>query len=467
MARVGLWALALLLAMPTAGAWEASFVSRPSAVSLAESLLLAGSVNATAPEGGYFGAPFGATGLLFDGLVDVVYCPDQAGEPRADTQCPQNEPMTGVAAFYIHGGGIVAFAPNAPIELTARATAAALGGPNVTLNERDLGPGLYVGGDAVVKASGNSLILRPLLGNASIELRGDQGFRTYNGTEYTLLVTGDFNETTLESRGAFVAGPSLDVRVSRAGLALAERELVVDDLFATLRALQPPERADRRAAVAGSFGLFQLVPALLDGAAAARTNLTLNGEERGVFTFVRLEDGRFSHADGNWTGTGNANYMIDDEVVAPRPGASVRFPIVIPAVMIAAAIGARALTYRDPLKPRGRYVAHGIRLGGVGLLALLAASTLTPVLGFSPLLDAPSLALRSRVQLALLVFGMVASAYLAVGLPSESLARSLLAWRDRPRAIVVPAVVGLLATMLFVLFATHILLSFVARFVRL
>jgi hypothetical protein len=75
--------------------------------------------------------------------------------------------------------------------------------------------------------------------------------------------------------------------------------------------------------------------------------------------------------------------------------------------------------------------------------------------------------MRSRVQLALLVIGMVATAWLAIGLPVESLARSMFAWRGREKAIVIPVLVGLATATLFLLLATPVLLSFVARFVRL
>lgn len=463
-ARVGVGALALLLLLPTALAWEARFVSAPAEASLTESLLLAGAVNATAPEGGYFGAPF-ADRLLFDQPVSIQYCPDRAGEPQMDAQCPQAEALTG-ARVYVLAGGLVAQSPTGAIELTTRATAAALGGPNVTLNEFAVGAALYVGGQTVVKATGGALVVRPLLSEASIELRGDQGFRTYNGTAYTLLVSG-FDESTLEARGAFVAAPALDVHLARAGTRSAETDLRVDDLYDTLRALQPPERADRRTTVTGAFGFFQIVPALLDGAAAARTNLTLNDAPRDDFTFVRLEDGRFSHEDGNWTGSGNATYMLDGEVLVPRPGAGVRFPILIPIALIGLAVLARAFTPRSAPRRSRRYLAASIRVGGLLALCFLVGSTLAPLLGFSPLVDAASLTLRSRVQLALLVVGMVASAYAAIGFPAESLARSVFAWREQPRATLVPAAVGLAATLIFILLATPILLSFVARFVRL
>lgn len=71
------------------------------------------------------------------------------------------------------------------------------------------------------------------------------------------------------------------------------------------------------------------------------------------------------------------------------------------------------------------------------------------------------------MQLALLVTGMVALAWVSIGLPAESLARSAFAWRGRTRALLLPVVAGLAATLAFVLLATPILLSVVARFVRL
>lgn len=466
MARVALLACIALTLLPTAAAWEATFVSSPSEVSLAESLLLAGAIDATAPDGAFFGAPYGVD-VTFDGPVDVRVCPDQAGEPQTSPQCAQNEDTTGVLSFYVLAGGVVAQAPNGVVELSTRATAAALGGPNVTLNEQRIGMGIVVGGPSVITAQDDALILRPLLANASIEVRGNEGFRIYNGTAYTMFVSGSFNTTTLEARGAFLASSELEVRVARAGLVPAETELSVEQLFATLREIQAPERADRRAAVAGAFGPFQLVPALLDGAAAARVNLTLNGGPRGAFTFVRLEDGRFAHDGVNWTGSGNASYMVDDDAVAQSPGKAAKLPIALPIALVVLALAARYLTIREPIARRRRYVALAIRLGGLVLLSFLVASTLAPLLGFSPLLDARSLSLRSRVQLALLNFGMVAIAYVGVGLPIESLVRSLLAWRKRATAIVVPVLVGLAATLVLILVATPALLSFVARSVRL
>ncbi|HVM44722.1 MAG TPA: hypothetical protein VM582_02210, partial [Candidatus Thermoplasmatota archaeon] len=339
MRTYALLAVALLLAPPGAAAWEARFVAAPSEVSLAASLLLAGAVHASAPSGGFFGAPH-AQRLLFDAPVAVRFCPDQAGEPQSSPQCPGGSGTTG-ARLYVRSGGLVAFAPDGELNLSTRASAAALGGPNVTLNKRAVGAGVYVGGNAVVTSTGGALVVRPLLPNASIEVRGDDGFFTYNGTAYTLVVSGGFNESRLEARGAFLAAPDIDVRVERAGLREAEAHLRVEELFTTLRALQPAERADRRAAVAGAFGLFQLVPALLDGAAATRANLTLNDEARSEFTFVRLSDARFGHDGANWTGSGNATYMTDAAVLAPHPDAHVRFPVLVPLVIIGGAIVAR------------------------------------------------------------------------------------------------------------------------------
>lgn len=466
-ARVALALVMVLLAIPGASAWEARFVSTPAAASLQEALLLAGALDASAPEGGFFGAPV-AGRLIFDAPVDVVYCPDQVGEPQLDPACAQAELTTG-ARLYVLAGGLVARAPTGGLSLAARASAAALGGPNVTLNELPVGAAVYVGGEAVVRSGGGALAIRPLLSEASLEVRGNEGFRTYNGTAYTLHVTG-FNESTLEARGAFLAAQELVVRVDRAGIARAEAELRVEELYDTLRVLQPPERADRRSLVAGAFGLFQLVPALLDGAAAARTNLTLDDEPRTEFTFVRLEDARFSHDGASWRGIGNATYMLDGEELVTRPGSTAegsRWTIAIPVVLLLAAIGLRLLTYRAEARSSRRWLAMLVRVVGFVVLCFLVGATLAPLLGFSPVLDAPTLSLRSRVQLLLLVTGMALAAYLAIGLPAESIARSAFAWLDRPRALLVPVSVGVAGACLFALLATPLLLSFVARSVRL
>lgn len=456
-------ALAALLATPSAAAWSASLRASPADASLRDSLLVAGALRATGSEG-VLGAPL-ADRLSFDAPVAIRYCPDQAGEAQPDGNCPGGETTSG-ARLYVWSGGLVAQAPGATLTLVAPASAGALSGPNVTLNSLPLPPGLFVGGAATVEVEGSSLALRPLERTASLEVRGDQGFRTYNGTAYTLYING-FSLATLEAHGAFVAASDLDVQVSRAGLVPAERDLRVVDLYTLLYAVQPPESADRRAAIPGAFGPFQLVPALLDGAAAKRENLTLGEDLRGGFTFLRMRDARFSHDGGNWTGSGNASYMVQDQLVTPQPGTRVKFPVLLTFFLVAGAVIARVATDRVAPSKKRRLLAHLVRVAGLVLLCLLAASTLAPLLGFSPLLDASQLALRSRIQLALLVTGIVATAFIAVGFPAESLARSAFSWRTRPRAILLPALVGLLCTALFILLATPVLLSFVARFVRL
>lgn len=465
-ARLVLATLVLLVATPGAAAWEARLAAHSSEVSLAESLLLAGAIDATVPDGGTFGAPY-ARVFAFDGLADVRVCPDQAGEPQASPQCVQAEDTTGIDKLRINAGGVVARLPAGPIALRANATAAALGGPNVTIGRQAIGPAIVVGGDAYVVAEGNALIVRPLLANASIEVRGNEGFRVYNGTGYTMFVSGDLTKTKLEASGAFLAGEGLDVAVSRSTLVAAETSLVVEHLFTTLREIQAPERADRRASIARAFGPFQLVPALLNGAAAAQVNLTLNGAPRDAFTFVRLQDGRFTHDGANWTGSGNATYLVDGETVAPAPSRVPVFPYWLPILLVVAALAGRALSDRDPPRRRARYVALALRLAGLAGLMVLAAARLAPLFGFSPLLDARELSLRSRTQLALLVLGMVATAYLAVGIPLESVARSIHARMGRRQALLVPVLAGLLGALVFVLLATPTLLSFVARYVRL
>lgn len=456
-------ALAALLLAPTAGAWAATMHAAATDASLRDSLLVAGSLRAVGSEG-LFGAPV-ADRLTFDAPVTVRHCPDQGGNPQPDGNCPGGE-LTHGARLYFRSGGFVAHAPQATLALDAPATAGALGGTNVTLNEFVMPPGLYVGGNATVDVEGASLALRPLRSASSIEVRGDEGFRTYNGTALTLYITG-FSAATLDAHGVFVAAPDLSVTIGRAGLVPAERDLRVFDLYTLLSDLQPPEKADRRAAIPGAFGPFQFVPALLDGAAAKRTNLTLNDELRSDFAFLRLADARFAHDGGNWTGSGNATYLVEDDLVKLQPGRAATFPILVPILLVAAAITGRVLTDRGHPTKKRRALAHLTRIGGLVLLCFLAAATLTPLLGFSPLLDMDDLSLRSRVQLALLVFGMMLTSFLTVGFATESLARSAFAWRHRSRALLVPALLGIVAAGVFILLATPALLSFVARFVRL
>lgn len=461
---IPLWLLGILC-VPFAAAWEASFVSTPSEVGLRESLLVAGALDARAIGGaGTFGAPR-VDLVAFDVPADINVCLDQAGEAQTDPGCAGE--VTRAARLYVLAGGIVA-RPLGEGELVLRsdATAAALGGPNVTINQVPVGPGAYSGGRTTLVANASGFLVRPIQPLASIEVRGAEGFRTYNGSAFTMFVT-NVSQARVEGTGAFLGGPGLDVNVTRAGLRRAEAGIRVGDLYALLREIQPPERADRRADLADAFGSFQLVPALLDGAVAGRTNLSMNGAPRAEFTLVRVADFRAGHDGVNWTGSGNASYLIEGEVLAPRPGASIGFPLVIPLLLAAAAIAARVMTPRAAARRARRAAALLVRAGGLALLGSITAAALAPLLGFSPLLDARVLEARSRVQLALLVAGMVATAWFAVGLPGESLARSAFAWRERPRALLIPVLVGLLATLAFVLLAAPVLLSFVARFVRL
>lgn len=455
--------LALLLAIPAAAAWPASLVATGERVSLRDSLLLAGALDASAPAG-VFGAPR-VEGLFFGDAVVVAMCADTP-DGRPTSSCATNETTT-AARFYVHSGGVVVQPPpDAQVTLRATATAAALGGPNLTLNAVPLPPALFSGGATAVESTGDAFTLRPLGSDASIEVRGDQGFRTYNGTGYTLFVS-QAEGALLEARGAFLGAREMDVALSRAGVAAADEGIHVDELYELLRAVQPPESADRRADLAEAFGPFQLVAPLLDGAAAARANLTLDGEPQDGFVFLRVEDLRLSRADDAWQGSGNASYIVADDVLTPRPGATTSVPLVVSILLVAGAVVGRVLTDRKAAQRPRRRLAWLLRLGGLALMAGIASAFLAPLLGFSPLLDVASLGARSRVQLALLALGMALAAYAAVGLPAESLARSAYAWRDRPRAVVVAALVGLAATLLFLAFASATLLSVVARVVRL
>lgn len=457
-------AFALLLLVPTAGAWGFQWESGSDDVSLTDSPLVAGALRVQA-TGGRFGSPQ-VDVVAFGRALRVEMCPDSAGEPSSAPNCPDGEITTEASLFVLAGGFVVVPASDAAVTLDAPAAAGALGGPNVTVNRVTLGPAAYVGGASVMEAEGDRFDLRPVGEGTSIEVRGDQGFRRYNGTAYTLRLQGA-EGAHVESRLSYMGGQDLSVEVRRAPLGAAERGILVDDLFRVVRSVQPPESADRRADLAEAFGPFQLVPALLNGGVAGRANVTLDGEARDGFTFVRVDDLRLGSNLSRWSGAGNATYLVEGDVISTRPGAGARFPLAVPVILVGLALLGRAVTLREA-PPRGRRrLAALARVLGFVLLALVAAAMLSPLLGFSPLLDGDELAQRSRVQFALVVAGMAAVAYLGIGLPVESLMRTAFAQRARPAAVAWPAAIGVAAALGFVLVGSATLLAFVARYVRL
>lgn len=467
--------LGLLLTPTAAAAWSFRLEGGADDVSLTDSPLVAGRLVANA-TGAIFGAPT-IERATFGREATIGYCPDAAsGEeppsapaPGADdprVACNGGEQLTNAGIYVFAGGLVVQAAPDVEARLVAEAAVGALAGPNLTLNRVALGPAVLVGGPAEIDSDGDAYVIRPLGGNASVEIRGDQGFRRYNGTGYTLRVVGA-SGAHIESRGTFLGGDGLALAIDRAPLARAERGIDVEDLFVLLRAVQPAERADRRADLAEAFGPFQLVPALLNGAIAGRGNLTLDGVPQDDLLFLRVTDLRMERNETAWTGGGNATYLVQADVLAPRPGTGTRFPLLAPVVLLALALAGRALTAREPAPRRRRLAANALRLAGFAFLVLVAAAFLKTLLGFSPLFDAPSLALRSRVQLALLTTGMAATSYLGIGLPVDSLARTAMSHRKRPDAVLLPALLGLLAALLFLLLASATLLAFIARYVRL
>lgn len=461
--------LILVLGAPTASAWRADvlqpFSGEPT---LRSSLLLAGDLNATAP-----GAPYGAPLVQRAGFGDqltIQFCPDQPeGAAALDpTRAACTATHTEARLRVLAGGMIVVPQVDANVTLDVPAGTAALGGVNMSLNRFPAGPGIYAGGDVRVRAEGSAFILRPLGGaNASLEVRSREGFQVYNGTSYTLRLQGA-EGAFLEARGAFLVLPEGSrVAMARAPVRVAEAGLGLEDLFRLQRALVEPELADRRADLTEAFGPFQVVPALLDGALAARANLTLNGEPRTGFTLLSLDDLTLAPEGGNWTGSGNATYVVLDDTVSPEPGHRTSLPLVGPALLLVVALAARWLTPRQTPPRSRRVLAFATSLACLLLVAVLGAWIVGLTLGIDPLQQRDDLSLRSQVQLGLLVLGMLLLAHLWVGLAARSLARSILAGAHRPAAVVAPIVVGYLACALFLLWARPAAVAFVAKVVRL
>lgn len=468
--RVGALLLAALLLAPTAAAWTAQVRQDVApGLRLRDGLLLGGAVDARANGTAALGAA-DASGLFVGEGATITACPAQEGA-SGPTCGGRPDAPNAHARLRVLSGGVVVWPLNpSPALLATPAGAALLGRADLRNLSQPLdvaGPAIAVGGGARAHADGSDFLVRPFGRNVSLEVRGDAGIRRYNGTQHVFAVS-NASGLDLEADAAFlVLGNGSEVRVARAPLARAEASTGLDDLYALLRAMSPPGDADRRADLAVAFGPFQVVPALLDGAIAARANLTLNGERQDRFVLLRAPDAAFRLDNGSWAGTGAATLFVQDDVLAPDPGSRVDPPIVLPLVLALLALAARALTPRERTAWSRRRKVAAVRALGLALLVMLAAWTLAPLLGFHPLFDLGPLALRSRFQVALLTVGLGLAAWVAVGLSLESLARSALALRRRPAARFVPVLVGLAGAALFLWLAAPALTSLVARFVRL
>ncbi|HEX2022254.1 MAG TPA: hypothetical protein VHH36_06040, partial [Candidatus Thermoplasmatota archaeon] len=446
--RPALALVTLILATPLAAAWPVTLLAPVDPeLSVRSSLLVAGALHA---EGaGVFAAPVVSRAGFGDALT-VTMCPDRQGQPDAACGGGAQGPQHTAARVRVLAGGIVVRAVDAePIRLDAEAAPAALGGDNLTLNAVDLPPSLFVGGAGVVRSNGTGFLVRPLGEGAAIEVRGDEGFRTYNGTDYTLVLAGAA-DTFVEAGGLVLGMPdNATLTVRQAPLRVAEASLRLDGLHALLRAVVPPERADRRADIAQAYGPFQVAPALLDGVVAAAANLSLDGARRDGFLLVRVADLAVRHEAGNWTASGNATYLVEGSDLLPRPGATDRLPLVACGLLGLAAVAGRAATRRET-PPRPRRVLHAaVVLAGLAFLVLVAVRALAALLGVDALADRAALSDRSEAQLLLLASGMALTAVLLVGLSAGSLARSLLSLLGRPAARAVPALAAVFVAAIF------------------
>lgn len=457
--------LLLLLAAPTAAAWAAQ-VGAPvdGELSLRSSLLVSGALHANA-TGAVFGAPLVERGGFGDSLT-VQYCPDGATGTSLTAGCPGGETTTEARLRILGGGMVVVPGPDAPVTLEAAAGPGVLGGANLSINAVRPGGALFAAGPVEIHAEGATFLVRPLGKDASLEVRGSEGFRTYNGTSFTLRLTGA-EGAFLETRGGFLGLAGGEVRVERAPLPVAEREIRLEELFELMRAVVPPEKADRRADLAQAFGPFQVVPALLNGVVAAQRNLTLEGAPAEGFALVRIEDASLRLDGGNWTGEGNATYTVQGAGIALEPDATMGIPLVLGAALAAVAGFGRYLTARETPRRGRRVLARVVGLALAALLVLLAASLLAPTLGVNVVLQARDLSARSLVQLLLLAGGMAALAYGLVGLSCASIARSLSAWKGLPASVVFPRILGALAAALLLVLADERLVAVATRLVRL
>lgn len=444
-------------------------------LSVQSSLLLAGAIRIAAPS-----APFGAVtapDATFGTGLTVEYCPDTPlgatppGCAAPPGQATSRGNLTTTATLRIADGGFVATpSADAHLEMNASAAAVALGGANVTVNLMQVGLGAYIGGAIVLDVQTTTLALRPVGRNASIDVDGAEGARTYNGTGFTLYVTG-MERARIPARAAFLAlHEDARIDVGREHVSVAERGFALDDLHAVMRAVLPSDRLDRRADLATAFGPFQVVPALLNGAIAQRRNLTLNDVTYDDFLLVRIIDMTIARAQGSWRGTGNATYVVESGTIAERPGQTETLPLLLPGVLAVGAIAGRALTTRTTPAKRARILQRVARIAAAALLLAVGTSIVTDVFGVSLVREYADLSPRARAQLALLALGAAALAYALAGIAASSLARTVLArWRARwPLAsTLTPVAIGCIAALLMLWLAAPAIVSAVARIVRL
>lgn len=463
--RAALLLVALVLAAPAAAAWAVDAqVPMDGALSTRSSLLVAGALRASAP-----GAALGALDVssmdFGDGLV-VVSCPESSVQPGLG-DCPGAE-TNEAARIRLRAGAIILIpigGGNATLE--AAAGVGALGGANLTSRVAPLGPALFAGGDLTLRAEGDAFQMRGLTPDTSIVVRGTNGSHDYNGTGFVLRLTGA-QGATLRAEGGFLRlADGTRVDVAPAPLADAERAISTEALYAVIRALVPPERADRRADLVDAFGPIQTVPALLNGVVAASANLTLAESDHEGFVLVRVSDAHIVTDNGTWRLRGNASATVQGRDFSTDADDPPNPPIVIPSVLALGAIAAWIYTPRATPARRTRRLAALARILEAALLLAIAAWTAEGLLGVNPLADWSDLSGRARAQLLLLAGGMVALATLLVGLSVTSLAKSLYAWRGKPAARVVPSLTGAAATALLLLTMTPELVTLVARVVRL
>jgi len=474
--RASLPALATLAAVIIVlGVWPSAAAGKLTGevseeISLRTSLLVAGQVIANASD-----AAFGSPDIIRVDLGDdlaIVYCPDGATStnarpnPATSNACAGAQTFTGARLRVLDGGFIALPGPGGAVTLNTTAGAAAVGGTNMSFNTIAVGAGVYAAGPTDLRADADAYVVRPLGNNATLEVRAQEGFRTFTGRGYTLLVSGS-DGAFIETRGAFMGIADGQVNVTRAPLQIAEREIHLDELHLLLSSLVPPEAADRRADLAMAFGPFQVVPAILNGALATRANTTLDGEDLTAFHFWRVDSLLISSNASHYDADAAITYTADEVALITPDGKRPAPPLVLPLLLTMFALSGRYLTPRTAARRAVRLRAGLIGLVAVAITLVLSTALLSATLGVNPLLDATQLGARSRVQLQLLTFGMVAVAWALVGWQTSSLTRSVFATRGRSDAVLVPRLVGLAVATLFMFAADRGLLTAVATIVRL
>lgn len=456
--------LALLLA-PTASAWALE-VEAPlgGELSVRGALLVAGALHAEARDA-VFGAPE-ATSLDLGEDLRVEWCPDRAGAP-APSGCPGGN-VTEPARLRVFAGGVVVTAPAGVAQvLDAPMAAAALGGGNVSAGGRLVGPALFAAGTVSVASEGDAFVVRPAGRDPSLLVEGPDGPVWRNGTAFTLYVS-QASGARLDAPGAFLElPPDATLRVSPAPLAVADRAQPAEALHALMRGLLPGDKVDRRADVATAFGPFQVVPAFLNGVVAAHANLTVGGEAQDAFFLARVDDLSLRVDGDAVAGAGNATYLVQGASLAASPGGRETLPWILTVLLGVAALAARAFTVRRMPPRRARMVRAALRLLVAAALLLLAAGGAARLLGVPWRPDDADLSVRSRAQLLALASAMALLAHAMVGLPTASLVRSLLSWRRRERAALLPVLSGGAAAALLLLLEGPAVLAAVARMVRL